>query len=115
VYESAASYRALHARKVETLRDILHRHKLPLHWEVMSRIAQEEAPGLFPSPASVERVLVFNHAIFRNLGDGLFELEPQFAKLEETAGLKMAGGDNGGVFSVAEERPGGDPDISRPL
>ena len=75
LYERAEFARQIRARRIEILRDILTRHKLPLHWEVIAKVALEEAPALFESANSVRNTLFLNQPIFRHQGEGIFELE----------------------------------------
>lgn len=60
--------------KIKRLRGIFRNHKLPLHWEIIARIAQDETPDLFDSPNTVRSLLFFNQDTFQHNGGGVFEL-----------------------------------------
>jgi hypothetical protein len=75
LYERAEFSRQIRARRIEVLADILTRHKLPLHWEVIAKVALEEAPTLFESADSVRSTLFLNRPVFRQQEGGVFELE----------------------------------------
>lgn len=61
-------------RKLTALRGVFRNHKIPLHWEIVARIVQEEDPSLFESPRSIRNLLFLNQDIFHHDGDGVFEL-----------------------------------------
>ncbi len=82
LYERAGFSRQIRARRIEILRDILTRHKLPLHWEVIAKVALEEAPAFFESANSVRNTLFLNQPIFRHQGEGIFGLETVNSKNE---------------------------------
>jgi hypothetical protein len=74
LYERAGVSRQIRAKRIEILRDILRRHRLPLHWEVIAKVALEEAPALFESVNSVRNTLFLNQSIFSHQGEGVFGL-----------------------------------------
>jgi hypothetical protein len=74
LYDRRIAYTRLRTRRIDTLKRILTRHKQPLHWEVIAKLALAEAPNLFPSPLSVMRVLYSADGIFKNEEGGVFGL-----------------------------------------
>ncbi len=64
----------LRVRRIGALRSILVRHKLPLHWQMVAKIAEGEFPKLFDSPESVKQWLVLNPAVFEPEQEGIFGL-----------------------------------------
>ena len=76
-------YSSLHAaaeqlreRRLHAVIRVLRRHKLPMHWELLARILEEEEPKLFPSHRSVLGVLARNPDRFSEDSPGSYFLEP---------------------------------------
>lgn len=67
-------YEWLRQKRVRVLKEILRRHKLPLHWEVLAALAFRAAPDLFDSANSVRGLVHFNPDIFYMESDGVFGL-----------------------------------------
>ena len=72
--ERTIEYYREREQKIKRLLRILRIHKLPLHWEIIARIAQDETPDLFDSPNTVRSLLFFNQDVFQHNGGGVFEL-----------------------------------------
>ena len=77
--ERALEYYQDREEKIAALRRVFRKHRLPLHWEIVARIARDEAPDLFSSPDSVRSLLFFNRDFFRHKGGGVFELSDRQA------------------------------------
>ena len=74
-------YRSLHAdaeqfkeRRLHAVSRVLRRHQLPMHWELVARILEEEEPNLFPSHRSVLGILVHNPNRFSEDSPGSYFL-----------------------------------------
>ena len=72
--ETTAEYYKDRAKKIAALETILLRHRLPLHWEVMAKIALDEFPELYESNNVVRMLLFFNADRFEHIGDGTFRV-----------------------------------------
>jgi len=68
------AYKRKRVKQIKVLKTILKRHKLPLHWENLAKLALQEAPDLFDSGHSVRGLLYFNPEIFRMEAEGVFGL-----------------------------------------
>lgn len=60
--------------RLDVLKRVLGRHKLPLHWEHVAVLAMKEAPDLFVSKNAVKCLLFFNPDVFTMVRDGVFSL-----------------------------------------
>lgn len=67
-------YLAERELRLDALARILRGHGLPMHWEFVAQIADDEVPELIESPNVVRTLMFFNPAIFHHIGDGVFEL-----------------------------------------
>jgi hypothetical protein len=65
-HEREVLYRRRRGRRIQILTSILNKHKLSLHWELVAKIAMDEAPNLFDSPQAVRQLLCLNQRIFRS-------------------------------------------------
>jgi hypothetical protein len=95
VYERGAVYRSLREQRIARLEEILQRHGLPLHWEVIARIASSEAPAIFDSPNITRQLLFSNDTIFHHAGDSMFTLMAEAEQPPEE--------DQSGVFPNPEK------------
>lgn len=68
------AYSKLRTQRIETLQSILARHKQPLHWQVLAKIALEQAQDLFGSEHSVTQTLYSTVLVFKLEGEGVFGL-----------------------------------------
>ena len=76
-------YSSLHAvdeqlkqRRLNAVIRILKRHRLPMHWELVAGIVEEEEPKLFPSHRSVLGILTRNPDRFSEDSSGSYFLGP---------------------------------------
>ena len=69
----AASER-IKEKRINAVVQVLQRHKLPMHWELLVQIVEEKEPGLFPSRWSVRSVLTRNPDQFSEDSSGSYFL-----------------------------------------
>jgi hypothetical protein len=74
LHDRTVAYERARAKRIAILCAILGSHGLPLHWEVLAKIAMSESPSIFASADSVKQTLFLNGAQFRYVGQGIFEL-----------------------------------------
>lgn len=77
LHDHHVAYQRVRQKRIEVLKTILEKHRLPLHWEVLAELAIRMVPGLFDSPQSVKGLLFSNPDIFRMESDGVFDLVAQ--------------------------------------
>lgn len=61
-------------QRIKILKNILKKHRLPLHWEVLAALAFREAPKLFESAHSIRGLVYNNSDVFVMKEDGVFGL-----------------------------------------
>ena len=66
----------LKQRRLHAIIRILERHRLPMHWELVARIVDDENPELFPSNRSVLGILAHNPDRFSEDSPGSYFLGP---------------------------------------
>ena len=64
----------LRERRIDLVAEILRRHKLAMHWELIAKIAMEENPAVFTSQRSVLGILAQNPQLFRDESFGSYSL-----------------------------------------
>ena len=69
-----AAAEQLKERRLVAVSRVLQKHKLPMHWELVARIIDEEEPELFPSHRSVLGILVRNPSLFTEDSPGSYFL-----------------------------------------
>ena len=68
----------LRERRINAVVQVLQRHKLPMHWELVAQIVEDQEPKLFPSHWSVRSVLTRNPDQFSEDSSGSYFLEPVY-------------------------------------
>ena len=66
----------LNRKRVNAVANVLKRHKLAMHWELVARIVKEEEPDLFSTDRSVLSILVRNPQRFFKDTQGSYFLAP---------------------------------------
>ena len=61
-------------RRKQVVADILQRHKVAMHWQLVAKIAIESEPTLFPSPRAVQFILASDSHWFAEEDSGLLLL-----------------------------------------
>ena len=64
----------LREKRIDVIAEILRRHKLAMHWELLARIAMAEDSTLFPNDRSVLGILSHNPEMFREESSESFSL-----------------------------------------
>jgi hypothetical protein len=64
----------LQRTRIESIRDAMRLHGIPLHWESVAAIVGQTRPDLFVSPRSVLRVLTSHPDIFEYHAEGVYSL-----------------------------------------
>ena len=71
--EVVRQYQRKRRRRILSLRHILEKIGVPLHWEIVAKVAMDDFPHLFESPNEIRPLLFSNEDTFTHLGDGVFE------------------------------------------
>ena len=59
-------------RRTQVVADILQRHKVAMHWQLVAKIAIESEPILFPSPRAVQFILASDSHLFAEETPGCY-------------------------------------------